>query len=524
MKHFKTEDPKLNQLETEAHPYSRFAYAANSDNTASAKNKGFKPAFANEPESNGFKHRKPKNSLLALIIAIVVVAICVVIYLGGVVYFYSHFGLNTTIDGRNMSLLKVDQVEATLVDNYSDAFFLITGREDLELVIPAEQLNLHYEPDEQIGDLLSAQNPWAWPARILPQDATATKASFTYDQSDLNQVLDGLTIFDPKTMRAPTDAVVVFENGGYVVKGEDMGTTIDVQLARAAIKAALDNGELTCDLDLAKCYVDPSVRAEDPNLQNRIADFNLYAPFEIVYTFGDETETLDANTALQWFTTNADGTKKLDVKALQAWLAEFADRHDTVGAERPFTTTSGKTITVSGGSYGWSINENAERDAIIAAIANQSSETREPIYIQSAVNHSMPDFGNTYVEVDQSMQHMWYYVNGKLTLESDVVTGLPTPKRSTPNGVYYVISKKTPAKLRGPMMPNGEYEWESTVTFWMQVTSGGVGFHDAYWQSSFGLQRWQDGFGSHGCINLPYDKAKELYSILEVGTPVIIHN
>ena len=29
--------------------------------------------------------------------------------------------------------------------------------------------------------------------------------------------------------------------------------------------------------------------------------------------------------------------------------------------------------------------------------------------------------------------------------------------------------------------------------------------------------------GSHGCVNMPVDKAGELYNMLETGTPVVIH-
>ena len=57
----------------------------------------------------------------------------------------------------------------------------------------------------------------------------------------------------------------------------------------------------------------------------------------------------------------------------------------------------------------------------------------------------------------------------------------------------------------------------------MRVTWTGIGFHDANWQSSFGGTRYQTSAGSHGCINMPVSKAGELYGMLSVGTPVIIH-
>ena len=52
--------------------------------------------------------------------------------------------------------------------------------------------------------------------------------------------------------------------------------------------------------------------------------------------------------------------------------------------------------------------------------------------------------------------------------------------------------------------------------------NGGIGFHDATWQSSFGGSRYKS-HGSHGCINMPKQKAKEMYDLISDGTPVICH-
>jgi lipoprotein-anchoring transpeptidase ErfK/SrfK len=56
----------------------------------------------------------------------------------------------------------------------------------------------------------------------------------------------------------------------------------------------------------------------------------------------------------------------------------------------------------------------------------------------------------------------------------------------------------------------------------MAVTYSGVGIHDASWQPWFGGNRYTYG-GSHGCINLPFSRAQELYRMVEMDTPVIIH-
>ena len=58
------------------------------------------------------------------------------------------------------------------------------------------------------------------------------------------------------------------------------------------------------------------------------------------------------------------------------------------------------------------------------------------------------------------------------------------------------------------------------MNFWMPV-NGGIGIHDASWRSKYGGDIYIKG-GSHGCINTPYDAMKELYEMVEIGTPVIM--
>ena len=65
--------------------------------------------------------------------------------------------------------------------------------------------------------------------------------------------------------------------------------------------------------------------------------------------------------------------------------------------------------------------------------------------------------------------------------------------------------------------------YESFVSYWMCFLGHGYGLHDASWRSNFGGDIYKYS-GSHGCVNLPTNKAPELYNLISVGTVVIIHN
>ena len=111
------------------------------------------------------------------------------------------------------------------------------------------------------------------------------------------------------------------------------------------------------------------------------------------------------------------------------------------------------------------------------------------------------------------MQHMYYYVDGELALDTDVVTGNTGRRMGTPEGVDFVYNKQRNRTLIGP-------GYATPVKYWVPVR-GHVGIHDASWRSEFGGSIYQKN-GSHGCINTPTEVMAQLYEMVEIGTPVIL--
>ena len=57
-------------------------------------------------------------------------------------------------------------------------------------------------------------------------------------------------------------------------------------------------------------------------------------------------------------------------------------------------------ITVSGGDYGWKINQTQEVEELFKNVMENSQLGREPIYAQREVSTENNGIGNTYVEID----------------------------------------------------------------------------------------------------------------------------
>ena len=119
------------------------------------------------------------------------------------------------------------------------------------------------------------------------------------------------------------------------------------------------------------------------------------------------------------------------------------------------------------------------------------------------------------MEINLTAQHLFLYVDGQKVMESDFTSGLPGP-HLTPPGTFAVTYTQRYAYL------SGENYYRTPVSYWMPFNED-IGMHDATWKTQFGSQFYQSA-GSHGCVNLPYNFAKALFSYVEKGMPVICYN
>ena len=209
-----------------------------------------------------------------------------------------------------------------------------------------------------------------------------------------------------------------------------------------------------------------------------------------------------------------DGNVTLLEDKVKDFVQQMAYKYNTYGDARNFATSSGDVISVAGGDYGWVINKKKEAEQIIADLSNGVPVEREPIYEQTAKKSGADDIGNTYIEIDYTKQHMWYYKDGQMILESDIVSGNINAANGSVDGIYKIVYKEKDAKLVGE-------NYASDVKYFMPFAYN-IGIHDASWRSSFGGEIYKSS-GSHGCINAPFETAKALYEMVEVGTPVVAY-
>lgn len=456
------------------------------------------------------------------IIAGSIIGALVVIYLGIAAFFMSHFLVNTSINGKDFSGKTVADVEAYLKEQVADYELTILEQNNVSDVITGSEISLAYKENSRVQDALENQRQLLWLISLFSESDTDITIEVEYDDAALEENIQNLQAVTAEQVD-PVAAHPEYDGNSFVVAEEQYGTTVDMETLTAKIKEHITEFDTTLDMMDEECYVMPAYTSDSPEVQAACDEMNEYLKASITYPM-DEDVVVDKDLISKWITYDDDMKVTFNEDAVREWMREFGKKYDTLGTTRTITTPTGKTAEVSGGTYGWSVDEETETKNLINSIKNGEVAERVPAYKQTAASHGAQDWGSTYIEVDIAAQHMWYIVDGAVAMESDVVTGLPADGRDTPTGVYSILYTERDSTLKGETDPEtGKPSYETPVAFWMPFTWQGHGFHDATWQSSFGGSRYQTN-GSHGCVNMPYDKAEQLFNMISAGTPVIIHN
>lgn len=469
------------------------------------------------------KKKEPKKKGKGILLAAGVLAAAVLaaggVYAGVARKYKTVYFPNTQINGVDASGMTVAEVKELISAGTKDYVLQIEERGGVEEQISGESIGLHPEFNGALEQLLAAQNPYEWVfyQMNLRSDVHSLETMVVYDEASLETQISELDCLLPENQVEPENArISEYVSGrGYTLIPETEGSAILEEALREAVASGIMNLQDSISLEEAGVYKAAEIRSDDEALSERLNTMNRYAGVTVTYRFGDKTEVLNGDRIHEWISVNADGSVALSSSGVISYVEELAAEYNTSNKAKNLKTSYGKTVQVKGGSYGWRINQSAEADELAEIIRSGESQTREPIYGQKAASHGENDYGDTYVEINLTAQHLFFYKDGKKIVESDFVSGNESKGWGTPAGTYSLTYKQKDATLKGE-------DYETPVDFWMPF-NGGIGMHDATWRSSFGGTIYKTG-GSHGCINLPHSAAKKIYENISAGVPVICYN
>lgn len=430
------------------------------------------------------------------------------------------FLMNTQVAGVDVSNKSANQVASKVSHALEHRTYHVVEGGQAIYSFNSKSAGIQIDTQHDLTKMVKNQNYWSWPLSLMNQanaDDTASLGKLTVSSSSMQQLVNRIMKNASQTSRTKTEnAKLVYQNGQVVIKKEVQGTEIDQTALKQVVKKAMTDGKTS--INLKDAYVKPTVTSTSKTLATAKSKAAPYAKETAKYNINGHKFQISNDKILSWIQVDSAGKVTLDQKAVKAYVTQLNAKYHTYHTTRTFKSTLRGTVKVSGGFYGWTIKINKETAALTKQILAGKDFTRSPLISGSGYNNKKTDIGNTYVEVDKQNQHMWVYVNGKVKVSTDVVTGKPGAHATT-TGVWDIWSKQRNATLKG-QNDNGS-SYSQPVSYWMPFDDTGEGIHDSSWQPQYG-GTWYKTHGSHGCVNTPPSIVGKVYNAVSVGTPVVV--
>ena len=466
-------------------------------------------------DGNGSKRRPPfilNKGYLALSVLIIVV-----IYFSLHMYFKYHFYFGSTINCINVSGKTVEEAEEFVKDSIERYTLTLRGRDGYVEEIKSSDFGLKYSPERsnEIEIIKENQNDCFWIESLIhDENYTENNLLITYDNNELKNIIDNLDVFNEENIVNPENPKSLYKDGKFQIADEIYGNKVKKEYLEEKIKLAILHGQDILDLEKEDCYESPEYTKSSEKAIKINNILNEYKDSKVIYNLGETEEIIDMSIMAQWIDIDDNYNSSINKDKVMEFVSSFADKYDTLGKTRTIYSTSGRTVKVTGGDYGFKINRDYECSELIKTLEGKVEVKREPIYEQIGMNTIINDVEKTCVEIDLTNQHLWFYKDGIIITQGNIVSGCIANGTVTPEGTYKLKYKDKDSVLVGE-------NYRSPVSFWMPF-NGNIGMHDASWRYNFGGQIYMTS-GSHGCINLPYHLASDIFYNIDEGTPIICY-
>lgn len=430
-------------------------------------------------------------------------------------YFLDH----TIINGVNCSNMTLTEAKETLTECWNGHNFKIM--KNGETLGEIQDLNLTYAIDQQLKRAMN-EPLFKRVFRYVTKKKEVISITMTVaaENDHFTKQIEEMDFLNQKSKVKTKDAHVDLSNRKFEIVKEVQGDNIDKSRFKEAVLKAIAAGNFTLEYNASDYYQQPKIYSTDPALNDYKAYCEKNYSQIITYRFYNKGYTVTP-AELKSMITIKEGKRQVDEKAVEKFVSHLAITYDTLGTARKFQSTYKGTISVTGGSYGYLIDQKKECQALIKDLKSEKDVSRKPIYSQIPyyTGGGTNDIGSSYVEIDISNQHLWLYQKGRVVIESPIVTGSLAGGYATPKGVYYLVYKAEGVNLRGRNSDGTAYN--SPVKYWMPFYQD-YGMHDASWRGDFGGDIYRTS-GSHGCVNMPSNSAAILYARITAGYPVVVH-
>lgn len=459
-----------------------------------------------------------KKNIKFLLIFISFIFILFGFYFAMVYYYQNCFTAGTWINGIYCTGKTVDEVNQELLKEVKNSEFIIYDSFGKQNIISLEGVDFTFDYKSQLMDFKNNQDPFFWWEGFINPKNNIIIPKLSFNDEKLLDSIKELHCVKENISKEKNVEIILTDEGYILYNG--MEDVLDIELLYLEVVEKISNGIFEMNLEESNSYINLELT---PQMQQTLSLWEKVEKFQVCNVTYDISGTMvpvSLKDSSLFILTDQDGNFVLDdagnllvdKQAINDYILFLSDSYDTYGKERKFKATCGIDVSIKGGTYGSRMLIEKESDYLLQAFSSKVKEIHKPSYKKRTENMG-GELGNTYIEIDLTEQKLYYYEDGKLLVDTDVVTGNMKRGNATPEGVNYVYGKQRNRILRGD-------DYESFVKYWMPVT-GNIGIHDASWRRKFGGNIYLTN-GSHGCINTPYSDMKVLYEHVEIGVPVVM--
>ena len=340
--------------------------------------------------------------------------------------------------------------------------------------------------------------------------------------------LEAILCGDGFIAEEPKNAAFVMDENGVRIEPETRGNIPDIDRCTEIVTTCF-SGELELDdesdiweIRLDEPYVKAEVTAEDAVLKAQLDILKAYTDTKIELVFCRDIRHVmtpgEILSALKVELNGAETTVTIDEAGLEATLAAIIEAEGVDGLEAKYgrVRDTRDYLYLLAKDTGFILDRNKltlETAALLESCTDGS--------VVGSYNYTWW-LWNTYgwmgnvdtcVEISVDNQYVWFYLNGQLVTETEVVTGDVATLCDTPKGAFRVSYKQADTFLVGAT-------WNDHVDYWIPYF-GNYGIHDSDWRDEYGGDIYLTS-GSHGCVNTPLEPMSIIFEHAFVGMPVIV--
>ncbi len=250
------------------------------------------------------------------------IALCAC-YLGGAAFFAGHTYPNTTVDGKDASLLSYTRAQALITAAATEGSLGIRVK-DLSYSLHRKDV-LGVESRDNWKEALSEGSSFAWPLALFRRHELLSKRTLDVHREEVEKHLEEQGLFELSLPAKDATLSEFAEDAGYSIVPAETGWSANKDEILNLVEQALVSDRT--ELDLTDTFaVQPAVQTDDAALTEKMNARNLLVRHNFTFFIGPVTQQLDSATLNSWLVETREGATGLDYASIEAYVNGLQDR------------------------------------------------------------------------------------------------------------------------------------------------------------------------------------------------------